>query len=86
MSEAKARPRFLKTIRISYNDVQKGLIDDKVNALLSTIASSGAKVVSITTDIFGIGVNPVYLIYSIIYEPPFGSSTPLESEIFEGKE
>lgn len=86
MAETKAKPRFLKTVRISYNDVQKDITDDKVNAILSSIASSGAKVVSITTDIFGIGVNPVYLIYSIIYEPPYGSTMPLDTKAFERKE
>lgn len=62
------KKRYIKTVKITYGDIQKNTVEKKVNSAVDTINENGGKVISYMHDIIGIGFSTVYLIYTIIYE------------------
>lgn len=60
--------RYVKIVKVSYTDVTKNHADDKVNNVIDIIRNNGGKIVSLTQNVFGVGMSTVYLLYNIIYE------------------
>ena len=59
------RTRYIKTVIFSsVNDV--GTIEEAVNKAINKLVSEGNKIVSVTTNVYGL--SPMSLIYNIIYE------------------
>lgn len=73
--------RFIKTVRVTYSDVQKNKIDGKVNEVVKVINENGGKVISFTQILFGAGMSTIYLVYNIIYE----AKEEIPAEIFKNK-
>lgn len=66
--EKKARNRYIKIIKLTYTDVAKDTIEDKINGVSSIITQNGGKVVSFMEEVIGVGLSTVYWIFCIVYE------------------
>lgn len=65
MENNRCKSRYLKTVIFdTTNDIKK--IESRVNRTVDVLKENHAKIVSITTNIYGI--SPMNLIYNIIYE------------------
>ena len=73
--------RFIKTVRVTYSDVQKNKVDGKVNEVVKVINENGGKVISFTQILFGAGMSTIYLVYNIIYE----AKEEIPGETFKNK-
>lgn len=73
--------RFIKTVKVTYSDVQKNKVDGKVNEAVKLINENGGKVISFTQILFGAGMSTIYLVYNVIYE----AKQEIPAEIFKNK-
>ena len=62
------KSRYIKTVNITYNDVQKNKVDTIVNGVAELIKQNGGKIVSYMHEVIGVGFATVYLVYTIVYE------------------
>lgn len=65
---AEEKTRYVKTVRITYNDVEKDKVDTIINSTINTIKKNDGKIISFMHQVFGIGFSTVYLLYTIVYE------------------
>jgi len=61
--------RFIKTVLLTVNDFQEGenvISENKVNEAIDYLVKNGGKIISILPH--NIGLNPILVMYDIIYE------------------
>ena len=75
------KSRYIKTVNITYNDVQKNKVDAIVNGVANTITQNGGKIVSYMHEVIGVGFATVYLVYTIVYE----RNEEIPHEVFKKK-
>lgn len=62
------KTRYIKIVKITYGDIQKNTVEQKINSAVNVIRENGGKVISFMHELIGIGFSTVYLVYTIIYE------------------
>lgn len=65
---ANEKTRYVKTVKITYADVDKDRVESIVNGTVNIIKENGGKVVTYMQEVLGIGFSTVYLLYTIVYE------------------